>query len=165
MDKQKKKKIIIAAVIILVLIGVLWLIWRLGREPEVPLPPPEEPQPIFQVPSADLEFRPITQSPLTDTEFSIINLAKNFAARFGSWSTDNQGHNLAELEPLSTSRMKYYLQNIPRETSEQFMGVSTKRLAAEILSLTANRAEVLVGTQRIETGDDLREKVYYQEIG
>lgn len=164
MDQQKKRKIIILTIIILVLLGILLWVWRLGREPESPPAPPAEQQPVFQVPSADLEFRPITEAPLNNTEFTIINLAKTFAARFGSWSTDNQGYNLLELEPLSTSRMKNYLRNIPREDSDAFLGVSTKSLAAEIISLESNRAEVLVGTQRVETGDDLRESVYYQDI-
>ncbi len=163
MDSQRRKKLIIA-IIILVIISVLFLILRLGREPFIPTGQPPEPKPVFKAPSTDLEYRPVAIAPISDVEFSVLNLAKSYASRLGSWSTDNQGHNLQELEPLSSVKMKEYLTSIPRQLADKYSGITTKSISAEILSLENTIAEVLVNTQRIETDADLKQNVYYQDI-
>ncbi len=162
MDKAKRKKIIIISIIVLVIIGIFLLIWSLSDRLGPGTPATNE-QPEFIPPSANLEYKSVEPSQ-TSTEFNAINLAKNFAARFGSWSTDSQGYNLAELEPLSTSRMKGYLNSITIDNAEEFNGVTTKALSAEIISLGGGQARVLVGTQRIAIDKDLKETVYYQDI-
>lgn len=163
MDSKRRKKIIIA-IIILVIIGVLFLVWRLGQEPFIPTGRPPEQKPIFKAPSASLEYQPLETAPISDVEFSILNLAKSYVSRLGSWSTDNQGHNLQELEPLSSAKMREYLVSIPRQMADKFSGITTKSISAEILSLENTVAEVMVNTQRIETAADLKQNVYYQDI-
>ncbi|PWB38588.1 MAG: hypothetical protein C3F02_02645 [Parcubacteria group bacterium] len=163
MDSKRRKKIIIA-IIILVLIGVLFLILRLSQGPSNVPGEPIENAPVLKVPSADLEYQPDRPPADTEIEFQIKELAKNFASRFGSWSTDNLGHNLQELLPLSSDKMTAYLQSIELKAAEQFSGITTKSLSADILSQSGNNAEVMVGTQRIETDAQARENVYYQDI-
>ena len=164
MDNKKRRKIIIIAVIILVILGILFLILRMGKEPIVNQNTVSERPPVLKVPSAEFEYQPVTKPPMTSVEFTVVNLAKTYASRFGSWSTDNQGHNLEELLVLSTATMKNYLNSIQPEIASGFNGFTTKSLSAEILSLKPGEAEVMVGTQRIETDGSLKEKIYYQDI-
>ena len=123
----------------------------------------------YEVNSSDLEYEAVTKESARETnlELLLINLAKNFVERFGSWSTDNQGENLEELLPLSTAKMKQYLNNIILNYEiTEFYGLSTKALATEIIFLDEEEGEaiILVKTQRIETLDDLSTEVYYQDI-
>lgn len=164
MDNKRRKKLIIIGITILVIIGILFLILRMGREPIVNDLKVTEKPPVLKVPSAKFEYQPVTKPPMTKVEFTVMNLAKSYASRFGSWSTDNQGHNLQELLVLSTATMKSYLNSIQLEPADNFRGVTTKSLSAEILSLEPSAAEVLVGTQHIETDSNLNEKTYYQDI-
>lgn len=163
MDQAKKKKIIWISIISLVLIGLLLLIFKL-RDVGGPAGPEVIEQPEFIPPSANLEYDPTMEPSLTNTEFTVINLAKSYAERFGSWSTDNLGHNLEELLPLSSNRMKNYLNSIKLDPATEFNGITTKSISAEILFIDTARAEVMVRTQRITTDDSLAETVSYQDI-
>ena len=163
MDKEKRKKIIKLAIIILVIIGILLVILRLSnRQPDYDMGIDD--QPVFTPPSVDLEYDPQAPPSQTTTEFSVENLAKSFAERFGSWSTDNPGHNLVELAPLSTQTMQTYLASLEADYSNDFIGMTTKSNSAEITSLEENLATVMVNTQRVTTDADLNENIYYQDI-
>lgn len=165
MDSAKRKKILLIVGIILILI-IVFLIWILRTSDQ--RPPANEntniEQPVFKAPSVNLEYSSSTAPQQTSTEFSVVNLAKIYAARFGSWSTDNQGANLNELLPLSTTKMKNYLAGIEINFAKQeFWGTTTKSISAKIVNLDDDSAEVLVNTQKIETKANLEESVYYQE--
>ena len=163
MDKEKRKKIIKLAIIILVIIGILLVILRLSnRQPDYDMGIDD--QPVFTPPSVDLEYDPQAPPSQTTTEFSVENLAKSFAERFGSWSTDNPGHNLVELAPLSTQTMQTYLASLEADYSNDFIGMTTKSISAEITSLEENLATVMVNTQSVTTDADLNENIYYQDI-
>jgi len=166
MDKEKRKKITWIAVVALVILGLLWWLlrgtdfYRSGGTNDLTNEVLEIP-----IPSANLQYDPDRPPAQTNTEFDVVNLAKNFAERFGSWSTDNPGKNLDELMPLSTSRMQNYLQGIDVDYGTgEFSGISTKSISAEVLSLGENDAEVMVSTQRVETDKNLQENVFYQDI-
>lgn len=164
MDNSKKKKIIIAVVLALIIILFLWLVFRTSDQNTGNINGNNNEAPVFNAPSANFDFQPIEPSE-NDTEFSAVNLAKAYVARFGSWSTDNQGHNLQELIPLSTAAMANYLKSINLDyTDRGFSGVTTKSLSAEILNSDENSAVVLVNTQRINTKDDLSKETVYQEV-
>lgn len=163
----KRKKIMWISIIILVIIGVLWLIFTLFQSQQNPSPDiySIDQQPVFETPSPNLEVVPV--APEANLEFSVANLAKTFVARFGSWSTDNQGQNLQQLLPLATARMQNYINNIAIDYQRaDFYGVSTKSLSAEIKNLDAEngQAEVVVHTQRKEINQDLEENIYYQDV-
>ena len=160
----KRKKILwIVVIIILLLALLLWVIRTSNDNSQIDGQLDKEP-PVFTPPSAQIEYEDVEVPAESPTEFSAINLAKNYAARFGSWSTDNQGNNLNELLPLSTTRMQNYLRNIELDyETEEFMGLTTKSLTTSIVSMDDDKAEILVGTQKIETNDKLEEKIYYQD--
>ncbi len=130
---------------------------------------PEEIIPEYQSESVVLEYETFLLEDIsqTNSELLIINLAKNFTERFGSWSTDNQGVNLEELLPLSTAKMKAHLNNIVLDYEvEEFFALFTKSLATEIIFLDEEEgdAKVLVKTQRIKTLSDLSTEVYYHDM-
>jgi len=163
---DKKKKIILVTVIILVIIGILWWFFSLRDQKLVNNQDiySIENQPVFETNSPELELNPPPVE--ADTEFTVSNLAKTFIARFGSWSTDNQGENLQQLLPLATTKMQNYINNITLDYQrENFYGVDTKSLAAEIKNLDEenDQAEILVDAQRIETNNNLEENVFYQK--
>lgn len=163
MDKEKRKKIIWIAIIILVIIGIFFIVWRLSnRQPDYV--PGVDDQPVFTPPSSNLEYDPLIVPSQTTTEFSVISLAKSFTERFGSWSTDNPGHNLTELSSLSTQSMQNYLNNLEANYDDNFTGITTKSISADILSLTESTATVMVNTQRVSTNEDLEQNIYYQDI-
>ncbi|MBT4210178.1 MAG: hypothetical protein HOE19_04705 [Candidatus Komeilibacteria bacterium] len=164
MDKEKRKKILwVIAIVILLLAFLLWVLRTSDNNSTLDGNTNTEP-PVFTPSSTQIEYQDIEVPTESPTEFSAINLAKNYAARFGSWSTDNQGNNLNELLPLSTTRMQNYLRNIELDyETEEFMGLTTKSLTTSIVSMDDDKAEILVGTQKIETNDKLEEKIYYQD--
>ena len=165
MDKEKRKKIAWIVIIILVILGLLWLLLR-GTDLYRPGDGGMTNEVLdVPVPSANLQYDPDLPPAQTNTEFDVENLAKNFAARFGSWSTDNPGENLEELLPLSTRSMQNYLQGIDIGSGgEEFKGISTKSISSEIISISDSDAEVMVNTQRVETNGSLQENIFYQEI-
>jgi hypothetical protein len=163
MDKEKRKKIIWLAIIILVIIGIFFIIWRLSnRQPDYV--PGVDDQPVFAPPSSDLEYNPLIVPSQTTTEFSVVSLSKSFAERFGSWSTDNPGHNLIELSSLSTQSMQNYLNNLEANYDDDFTGITTKSISAEILTMTDSQAAVIVNTQRVATDENFEQNIYYQDI-
>lgn len=171
MDDKKRKKIIWIAIILFVIMGILFLVMRLSDQ-EANLDPIEksvEEQPVFEPKSVELEYEEPELEEVEvaqfNVEFSVTNLAKSYASRFGSWSTDNRGKNLDELITLSTSKMRQYLNDRDLGPAEvDYTGITTKSLSAEILELSDDEAVVLVGTQRLETDKDLDENIYYQNI-
>lgn len=166
MEQEKRKKYTWIFIIILVILLLLFFVLRLSNR----FTTPEDQYKDFEVleftpPSAELNVDDIPTPEESNTEFNVINLAISFTERFGSWSTDNQGYNLEELTQLSSAKMQDYLMSIPLDfTIEEYTGITTKSLSANILSLTEEDALVKVSTQRIETQEDLTQEVYYQDI-
>lgn len=164
MDQEKRKKLLWAILILVIILAFLFWILRTSDQNPNNINSPEEQQPVFTPPSANIEYQAPEEVEQNPTEFSAVNLAKAYAARFGSWSTDNQGNNLQQLFPLSTSRMQNYLSSIDLNfENQEFFGATTKSISAEIVDMNDNSAEVLVNTQKIETNASLERNVYYQE--
>lgn len=164
---EKKKKIIIFITIFI----VIFLLFTLLKDKEIInfSNSNKEVIPEYKAESIDLEYEILTEEDIKETsdELFIINLANNFAERLGSWSTDNQGTNLEELIPLSSAKMKNYLNSISINNNiEEFSGISTRAISTEILSFEKEDgdASIMVKTQRIKTLDDLSEEVFYQDI-
>lgn len=160
---NKRKKIIIIALVLLLIMVLIWLLLRQQSLVDQ-TNTNTNPENVFKPPSQNLQYQPVLSAPETAAEFTAITLAKNYAERFGSWSTDKQGKNLEELTSLSTSKMQTYLQGIKLEAAAEFYGVSTKTIASEIRSLDDKQAVILVKTQREEKKGNLDPVVKYQDI-
>ncbi|MFA6307225.1 MAG: hypothetical protein WCS88_01460 [Patescibacteria group bacterium] len=164
MEEDKRKKILLAIVIVILLLAFLLWVLRTSDQSPIVNENTNTPPPVFTPPSTVLQYDPTKVVGEDPTEFSAINLAKSYVARFGSWSTDNQGANLSELLSLSTVKMQNYLKNIKLNFgAEEFRGVTTKSISAQIIVIDDTSAQILVNTQKIETNAKLEENVYYQE--
>lgn len=164
MENNTRKKILWALAIIILLIVFIFWILRTSDESNNVNNNTNVTPPTFTPPSAKLEYQPSETVEESPTEFSVINLARSYTARFGSWSTDTRGDNLNELLPLSTTKMQNYLRSIDINSEvTEFSGITTKSLSAKILNVDDNSAQVLVNTQRINTNASLEKDVYYQE--
>ncbi|PIR06718.1 MAG: hypothetical protein COV55_02645 [Candidatus Komeilibacteria bacterium CG11_big_fil_rev_8_21_14_0_20_36_20] len=166
MEKEQKKKIIWLLIIVLIILGLLFILFKTADN-TIKRPSTNETNEPLELtpPSSNLEYNPSVEPAESNTEFDAVNLAKNFVARFGSWSTDSQGHNLTELLPLSTTRMRNYLESMEINPNEEFNGVTTKSLSVQIVFLDETEAELIVSAQRIETKNDLEPRIYYQDAG
>ena len=80
------------------------------------------------------------------------NMAKIFVERYGSYSTDNSGQNLKDLEILSTPDLWKVLENRLKTMSDskEFIGVTTQAFSSSILSYEKNKVVVNVITSREE---------------
>lgn len=165
MDKDRRKIIFWSAIILMVIIFLLWLMLR-GSDIWQPENTPVANDNTSYIPkSKDLVYDPDVPPALEETEFDVVNLAKDFAARFGSWSTDNPGRNIQELMPLSTDSMKNYLSSLDLNyDTESFSGVSSQSLSAKIQSIDEESAIVMVTVQRVETNENFEDNLYYQDI-
>ena len=165
MDKSKRRKIILIIAIILIIVGVLLWILRMANIINPALNNNVNKQPEFKPASANIEFDANIKPSISSDELGAINMAKNYAERLGSWSTDQPGKNIKELESLSTNKMVRYLKSMDIDYQQtDYTGVSTKSLSTKTESFSSSEAIVLVSTQRIETKADLSQVVYYQDI-
>lgn len=170
MDKNQwlaflKRKSVWITLLVLVVLALAWLIFSLWPKNAGPNIYSTEDQPIFKPESPNLVAQPLT---LADKDENVVQtLSRNFAARFGSWSTDNQGANLQQLKSLGTQKLQAYLDNIKiNYQTPEFYGVETKSLSSEIKSLDSETgtAQVLVNTQKTEINSKGEEHVYYQKV-
>lgn len=166
MEESRKKKIMIAAIVLIIII-LAFLFWVLRTKDQQSNNQNTNEQPVinFTPPSANLEYKQPDTPKETNLEFDAVNLAKIYAERFGTWSTDNPGHNLDELMPLSSSAMRNYLSGINLDSqADKFSGMTTKAISYKIDNLDDNEADITVSCQRIKTNADLSQEVSYQNI-
>lgn len=104
-------------------------------------------------------------------ETEIMRAAKNFAERFGSYSSHaNYAHAVAVM-PLATPRMQGWLEDMIKANAVSdlsgvaFAGVTTRAVGSRIIERDqgAGMVSVEVDTQRIETGAD-EQRVVIQPI-
>jgi len=84
-----------------------------------------------------------------------INLAKIFVERYGSYSTENPGQNLKDLEILCTSDLWNVLKKRAESmvVGKEFIGVSTRAFGASFISYDDKETVVRVMTIREENKD------------
>ncbi len=171
MDKNQllaflKRKAVWITLLVVVVLTIVWLIFSLWPKSSEPNIYSTEDQPIFKAESPSLSVMP-TLTLANQDENTVQTLSRNFAERFGTWSTDNQGVNLQQLKSLGTKKLQTYLDNIKiNYQTAEFYGVTTKALAPEIKTLDSDNgtAQVLVSTQKIEVNEKGEEHIYYQKV-
>jgi len=94
--------------------------------------------------------------PLSDLETqqnAARQVAKIFAERYGSYSTDSNFENIRELEVLSTSRLWSSLSKQIKTSSagSGFVGVTTKVFSSEIADWKTDSAQITIMAIRNET--------------
>ena len=166
-----RRRVLMLAVLVLLVLLVLFLIWWwfLRPAPAVQIVDQPKAQDHVVLPAVNqtAPVVPVVPKPaLTEGELAILNLARNFAERYGSWSTDSHFQNLKDLYPRVTSRMQAELArtiaaDVPDAT---YKAVRTKAINISITSSTASRASVTVAAQQIETDINLKETVLYKTL-
>jgi len=109
---------------------------------------------------------PVTREPKTQATLEAV--AKTFAERFGSYSTDSGVENLKSLKAIMTERFTPIATVMVQQMlpTSGFYGVTTKVLSTEIIALNADEteAQVMVQTQRSETNTGRGTQQRYQKI-
>ena len=166
-----RKKIIIISIIILVLAGLaiaLLLTDKSFFSPEQPMSDNNQ-NANTAVPKVDkgaLPTMPLVT--LKPAEQSAVNVARNFAERYGSFSSDSQFLNLEEVKLISTAKMRTVLEQektgLP--AGQGFYGVSSKALKTAITNLdeAGGKAQIIVSLQRSERQDNASDFIYYQDL-
>lgn len=125
---------------------------------------------VNQPPTQNLPTNePVIQGPiLTSAEQHITTVARNFAERFASFSSDSRYANLEEVKLLASARLTKQLEEMIEQgaPSANFYGVSSKVLKVKINSLdeAGGLALATVTLQREETKQNEPNLVYYQDL-
>lgn len=172
---SRRNKIIIIAVAVLVLIAV-FLIFLLISENNVPPINSNQNaaltnQRVSSLNAANLNINiaPLQVTKQPNTQSVLTALARVFAEKYGSFSSEGNFENIKDLKSISTARLAAlfdsYMSANPLSQTE-FYGITTKAINTEIITLNAEEtdAQILVGTQRAETKGSGNPRVFYQNI-
>jgi hypothetical protein len=152
---RKRNKIIIIIIVVLLLLLLLWLLLSKDEEPVINIDPA-----VLElidegvVPDSDGPVDMLTQTePLDSNELSIETVAKSFAERYGSYSSQSNFQNLRDLSPLMTNSFQVETENLiaTLEVEDIYHGVTTRVLSVDV-SLSEDEVEATcqVQTQREE---------------
>lgn len=148
---QKAKNIFKVLGILLVFILALLLIWWLTEDRSTSQLPEDDINNVRNQPRAEDVFTPdqINQAIATP----VVN-SRIFAERFGSFSSQANFGNVADVENITTPELFERLENLAlsgsSEPAENFYSISTRVISSEIIEQTENSATVTVLTQRTE---------------
>ena len=106
----------------------------------------------------DIEQAPEPVTQQQKEELYVRQLSRMFIERFYSYSNQNKNEHLQDVLPLATQNMQKYILKQKVETSDEYIGVTTKLLSSEIVSLTETNAEVKVSVQQQNTTAKTTEK-------
>jgi hypothetical protein len=185
MNNNKKLGIFIVVVGLLIIVAIIYFIFRSDRVAIIETPALDNTLTV-QLPvvtetsSTTPGDRPrnyqqydITQElehEINDND--VAKLAVAFAERLGSYSNQSNYSNFEDLNIFMTVSMRdwavIYVEKMRRENpySGSYYGVTTKAVSTEIVSFNdaQGSAEVIVGTQREETTLDGGESSYQQNL-
>lgn len=167
MSRRSKVLLIITIIVLIIMAVVIYLMKSRGATAPVDTTPvlPSEGAPGTppgNVPAAV----PITVStPFATAEAT----ARSFVERWGSFSTESDYQNVADLYPLMTTSMRSWADSYVRDqrknqTLGEFFGVTTRAMKTETLEDKAGTVKIEVTTQRVETKGILAPRSYYQTM-
>ena len=121
---------------------------------------------------AKITEEPVIQEKKEDPiNLKIKTVARNFAERYGTWSTDNKDENFKSAEIYASSRMKIMIGDFILDNEKlsddytDFYGVTAKALNVKILNSDNTSANLNVAIQQIETsGENLDEDINYKNL-
>lgn len=168
-----RKRVVAAIVLLLLVLLLVFLLWWWFARPAVNSTTvtnttPAVNEKVILPPQKTTVNAPVTTNTATpnEGELYIMNLARNFTERYGSFSTDSRYQNLIDLYGVVTPSLRAEFEATVAETSSQssFRGMQTRALTITITNLTATRAEVDVAAQRVATDNSLVETVSYETL-
>jgi len=168
------KKILLIVLLIIVLALAIWgfIFWRTKR---VVTPEPITDKTFEQaILNTNAQVLPAGQSFLSAAgnagEQSLLSVARNFAERYGSYSSDNPAENLKEIEILATaketSNLRDEAKKLLAKTVQEFIGVSSRAVKVDLVELNEAKGEakVTVSLQRQEVKTGAADYIYYQDL-
>jgi len=173
---DKTKKIFIVVFLIIVLVFAIWgfLAWRKNRalNGQTSLIPAPEPESLLNgLAPTDNNQPQVFLSPATNSsEQNLISTARNFAERYGSFSSDNKTENLKEVEMLATAKEIQALRAEAKDMialpTQDFFGLSSKAVKVNPVEVNEAKGEakVIISLQRQETRAGKEDYVYYQDL-
>ena len=117
-----------------------------------------------------------TNSPTSDVNASVETLlkpiARNFAERFGSYSSDSNFENITKLEIYMSASLKKWAENYVADqqaktsVDDPYYGVTTRALSltTDLIDEKGGKAEFTVSTQRNQTKLNEESEIIYQNI-
>ncbi|MCX6786028.1 MAG: hypothetical protein NTZ18_04225 [Candidatus Komeilibacteria bacterium] len=166
-----KKSIIILVIILLVILGLAVALMLFDKSffSLKPAAPQTNANQQANVPAPQKGAAAETPTvKLSPTEQLIYATARNFAERYGSFSTDSRFTNLTEVQLLATPAFKKVLagQIGSSAPSKEFYGVSSRALKVNITNLdeSGGKAEVTVSLQREESKTGQNNFVFNQDL-
>lgn len=168
-NKQRILALAFLVFLLLLLVFLLW--WWFGRTvtPEGQTPDTPQVGEKIVLPSQ----RPTNTVPtvtrdvpsLSDGELQVMSLARNFTERYGSWSTESEFQNLADLYPNITTRLRREFDQTIRSSvvANDYRGLDTKAINISINTLTDIFADVTVSAQQVVTDSSYKQSVQYTQ--
>lgn len=173
---QRKKIIILTAILIVIGAGIAaFFIFRQAGSPVAGSQKSDDGSQAENGSQSPASSLPTGETPVANKEnqfkMSLLQQAADFAAKFNSYSVENNFANIAELRPRMTEKMQgwsdQYVEAQKKGKSPDF-GIASKTVKKEVVSfrpegsvLAAEEAMISVSLQCQETAPG-REKNYYQ---
>lgn len=161
LSNKQIKILIIIFLIILLIIALVFILKKKGPE-KINQPKPSESMEEIQreVPTIENKF-----TPQAKTEESIVSsVARNFAERLGSYSTDNREENFKSILPLMTDDLIANFKNtkaLEKLNTKEYYGISSKALKIDTtISDTGDKAVSIVSLQQVENINNKQSIIY-----
>lgn len=157
---SRKKKIfiiIIALVVFLLFLLFFWLLWSKKMVVVKKSNPSANTQIITNAAAreeAEPEISVLTDQQTAVAQSGLESLARAFAERYGSFSSESELANLRDILDFMSSGLQVKTESyiVSVKPSVDYYGITTRVLAVEVVALddTGGTAEVSVSTQRSE---------------
>ena len=175
MNKKQIKILVITFIVVALIVFLVFLLTNNGSEivNKDKSSPASEQEKLE--PSKSEEKKVIEPTPVevkeNSVELEIKSIARNFAERYGTWSTDNKVDNFKSAKVYATSRMENIIEDfilnneILSADYDGYYGVTAKALNVKLTDSNETSANLVVSVQQLETsGENLEEKTSYQSL-
>ncbi len=167
---RRTKVLIAITVLVLIVMGVvIYLLWK-NRQASAGLVN----KPATTTPAATSNNgSPVpgtTTTPQATPFAGAEATARSFAERFGSFSSESNFQNIADLYVVMTPTMRQWAdtyvaaERALRAKQTEFYGVTTRAMKTEIIERSADGIRVRVTTQRVETKGTAQPRSFYQSM-
>jgi len=177
MTKKQIRTLIITFIVILFIVFIVFLLTNNGDETNNEIIKKDISKDVNNSNNnteleSEIIKEPVIEKKKEDTtSLKIKSVAKNFAERYGTWSTHNKDENFKSAKVYATSRMENIIEDFVvnneklSDDYEDYYGVTAKALSVKILSLEDTSASLSVSVQQLETsGENLDKDTSYKKL-
>ncbi len=154
MDRERRNRILLIGgiiLLVLIIIFLIWWFWPRGSKPTVA--PSENINRTTQLPGGNSVNAPVIASPVLEEQKDAVRLARLFAERFGTFTSQGQFEGVLTLVPVSTPSLQGWLigHYIPdlrtKYPATSYVGQTTQVLGVASQTIDAKNATVVLHTQ------------------